>query len=43
LLSVWPPNPHSINLTEVCNAIIAMIEKGKSSVDSQIEIGEEKT
>ena len=32
--------PH--NLTEVCNAITAMIEKGKSSVETKIEIGEEK-
>lgn len=32
--------PH--NLTEVCNAITAMIAKGKSPTTSTIEIGEEK-
>jgi DNA gyrase subunit A len=32
--------PH--NLTEVCNAITAMIEKGKVSGNTKIEIGEEK-
>lgn len=32
--------PH--NLVEVCNAITAMIEKGKANTDHKIEIGEEK-
>ncbi len=32
--------PH--NLTEVCNAITSMIEKGKVSGNTKIEIGEEK-
>lgn len=32
--------PH--NLVEVCNAITAMIEKGKAKTDAKIEIGEEK-
>jgi len=32
--------PH--NLTEVCNAIIAMVDKGKAQVNVKIEIGEEK-
>ncbi len=32
--------PH--NLTEVCNAIVAMIEKGKATGNTKIEIGEEK-
>ncbi len=32
--------PH--NLTEVCNAIVAMIEKGKATANIKMEIGEEK-